>query len=94
LADITSNVTINAGSGATVAFTNGVLTSHGVTLSGVNNGAATNTATDTDPDGLGTGAEVGISAAFVITLPPGPPVIILASAPGPAVEADVPAASC
>jgi hypothetical protein len=62
--DITNNIAINAGGGATGAFTTGVLNNHGITLSGVNNGAATITATDTNPGGLGTGAETGTSAVF------------------------------
>lgn len=66
--DITSNVTIGAGGGTTIAFTAGVLNNHSMTLTQTS-AAATITATDS-AGGLGTGTETGTSNAFVVN--PGP----------------------
>jgi hypothetical protein len=61
--DITSTGTLSAGSGTTAVFTNGVLSSHSVTIS--NTGSFTITATDS-AGGLGTGTETGTSNLFTV----------------------------
>ncbi len=62
-ADITSSGSLSAGGGTTVSFTNGVLSSHSVTIS--NTGSFTITATETSS------TPNGVSNAF--TVDPGPP---------------------
>ncbi len=62
-ADITSSGSLSAGGGTTVSFTNGVLSSHSVTIS--NTGSFTITATDS-AGGLGTGTETGVTNSFTV----------------------------
>ena len=62
-AEISSTGTLSAGNGTTATFTNGVLASHGVTIS--NTGSFTITATDS-AGGLGGGTETGVSNSFTV----------------------------
>ena len=61
--EISSTGALSGGSGTTATFTNGVLSSHSVTISNI--GSFTITATDS-AGGLGTGNETGISNAFTV----------------------------